>query len=319
MTSVSSSRRWYTIGALLVGTLVIVAGALLSLRHQLLGLDANERAAAQLAAPTLRVASIGPKAVAVRLTMITEESGRTKFLFEPSDDAKDAGRLLVSMSSVEDFSWTATTDVTQVSLREGAAGQWTSEDVVGSSGTASSVAFTIAVGAGASLASIEVTTPGSFVTQGGAVVLAHVPHVQVLYNDTIEDLSIIARVQDDLETGNAEEASRELSRALTVGSLDGEPMYMPALSIRASAPQLDLVHPNWRARTIYPAPTASNPLNWEESLKFLPYLEYEDLGFRKQTEREQLWGGLLIGLGGGILLMPLAEFLEGTQRAKRTR
>ena len=61
---------------------------------------------------------------------------------------------------------------------------------------------------------------------------------------------------------------------------------------------------------VYPEPVEAGFMpRWETDYRIIPYVSYTDKVWERKQSQKTLWGGILIGIGAGVLIVPLSLYL----------
>lgn len=102
-------------------------------------------------------------------------------------------------------------------------------------------------------------------------------------------------------------SSMTVPQGLSAGSLDGLAYYAPDLYMYVDASPFDQLNGSLVVQHMTPAPVYEPPLAWQVRARFLPDVLYRDSDWDRHEANFTVIAGILIGLGGAALIIPLAS------------
>lgn len=99
--------------------------------------------------------------------------------------------------------------------------------------------------------------------------------------------------------------------------IDGAAVYETTLDIHGSYYSDYISDSNYVLSSIQPNPEMMFPsCAWDESLQWIPYIAFDDLRLEKRSLRRNWYGGILITVGSGLLVLPLSDWIQAVGKDK---
>ena len=148
--------------------------------------------------------------------------------------------------------------------------------------------------------------------RSGGDVIIRMPYIVGARNMPVYDMSI-SDFYDIIESGDY-----NLLPYFSNYMIDGAALFESDLNISGDYSSEYIFHPNYVMTNIQPNPVQLFPFYfWRESLQWIPYIVFHDLGYDERSLTLSWISGILITIGSGLLVLPLSEWIQPMEKGKR--